>query len=123
MILLDYNEDRSFQTASNLNKGAKSSNETLDFDNIQTSLAKIQVNTLSSNVSFGLGRFLMSDVKRMTAKDEFLEMPLTDRNCEVELYEDCRTRKLLEGCRCVPWEIPGYQVREFESYCFVNYHF
>ena len=53
----------------------------------------------------------MSVVKRMTATDDFLNMPLKERNCEVELYEDCRTRKLVEECDCVPWEVPGFQVR------------
>ena len=38
-------------------------------------------------------------------------MPLKDRQCEVESYEDCRTRKLLEECNCVPWEQPGHQVK------------
>ena len=53
---------------------------------------------------------MLTDVKRMTAKEDFLKMPLKDRNCEVELYEDCRTRKLLEECDCVPSEVPGFQV-------------
>ena len=53
----------------------------------------------------------MTDVKRMSAKDDFLNMSLEDRKCEVELFEDCRTRKLLEECHCVPWEVPRYQVK------------
>ena len=53
---------------------------------------------------------MMTVVKRMTAKKDFLKMPLKDRNCEIELYEDCRTRKLLEECNCVPAEVPGFQV-------------
>ena len=76
--------------------------------------AKIQINTLSPYVGFGGGSYQMSDVKRMTAKEDFLKMPLKDRNCEVELYEDCRTRKLLKECDCVPWELPGVQVK-FEN--------
>ena len=52
----------------------------------------------------------MSVVKRMTAKEDFLQMPLKERNCEVELYEDCRTMKLMQECNCVPWELSGYQV-------------
>ena len=55
---------------------------------------------------------MLTDVKRMTPTEDFLRMPLKDRKCEVELYEDCRTRKLLEECNCVPWEVPGYQVSE-----------
>ena len=54
---------------------------------------------------------MMTVVKRMTAKKDFLKMSLKDRNCEVELYEDCRTRKLLKECNCVPWEVPGFKVR------------
>ena len=57
----------------------------------------------------------MTDVKRMTAKDDFLKMELKDKKCEVELYEDCRTRKLFEKCNCVPWELhkQGFQVETF----------
>ena len=52
----------------------------------------------------------MTDVKNMSAKDDFIEMPFTDRGCEIEAYEECRTRKLLEASKCVPWEMPGFQV-------------
>ena len=58
---------------------------------------------------------MMTVVKRMTAKKDFLKMPLKERKCKVELYEDCRTRKLLEECNCVPWEVPGYQVRTHKN--------
>ena len=114
MILLDYNDDRSIQALSNLTKNAKSPNRTLDFGtaigSIQGSSAKIQINTLSPYVGFGGGSYKMSDVKRMTAKKDFLKMELEDRKCEVELYEDCRTRRLLEQCNCVPWELSRFQV-------------
>ena len=53
---------------------------------------------------------MMTVIKRMSAKEDFLNMPLKDRNCEVELYEDCRTKKLLEECGCVPWELQGLKV-------------
>ena len=114
MLLLDYNEDRSMQTSSTKDEVAKTSNMTLNFDtaveSIQGSLAKVQINTLSPYVGFGGGIYMMTVVKRMTAKKDFLKMPLKERNCEVELYEDCRTRKLLQECNCVPWEVSGFQV-------------
>ena len=115
MLLLDYNEDRSLQTSSNKSKAVKSSHLTLSFataiESLQGGSAKIQINTLSPYIGFGGGIYIMTDVKRMTAKKDFLKMPLQDRNCEVELYEDCRTRKLFEECKCVPWEVPGFQVQ------------
>ena len=73
--------------------------------------AKIQINTLSPYIGFGGGSYKMTAVKRMTPKEDFLSMPLKDRNCEVEFYDDCRTKRLVENCNCVPWEFPGYEVR------------
>ena len=114
MLLLDYNEERSLQATSSIGKAFASSNKTLNFDtavaSVQGSSAKVQIETLSPYINFGGGIYKMTDVKRMTAKNDFLKMPLKDRNCEVELYEDCRTRKLLEECNCVPWELQGLQV-------------
>ena len=112
LLVLDYNEERSIQTS--LDQSERASMNTLNFDasveSIQGDAAKIHIGTLSPFVSFGEGIYTMTDVKRMTAKDDFLSMPLAERQCEVELYEDCRTRKLIEHCNCVPWEVPGYQV-------------
>ena len=114
MLLLDHSEDLSLQTSSTESKGVKFLKEKLNLDTSIESLqgvsTKIQINTLSSYFNFGGGCYIMTAVKRMTAKEDFLNMPLKDRNCEVELFEDCRTRKLLEECNCVPWELPGYQV-------------
>ena len=122
MLLLDNNEDRSLQTSSNNKDRSLSSDQTLNFDTAIESLqgvnAKIQINTLSPFKGFGGGIYMMTVVKRMTAKKDFLKMPLKERNCEVELYEDCRTRKLLEKCNCVPWEVPGYQVHRRGQYHF-----
>ena len=65
---------------------------------------------MSPYVGFGGGSYKISAVKRMTAKKDFMKMELKDRKCEVELYEDCRTRKLFEECNCVPWELSRFQV-------------
>ena len=114
MLLLDYNEDRSLQVSSHNEDIVKYSHKTLNFntavESIQGVSAKIQINTLSPYIGFGGGLYVMSAVKRMTAKKDFLQMPLKDRNCEVQLYEDCRTTKLMQECNCVPWEVTGYQV-------------
>ena len=114
MLLLDYNEDRSFQRASIKDKVGESSGNTLNFDTAVESIhgvhAKVQINTLSPFVGFGGGVYKMSVVKRMTAKDDFLKMPSEERHCDVELYEDCRTRKLVEECKCTQWEFPSHQV-------------
>ena len=52
----------------------------------------------------------MTDVKKMTTKEDFFKLPLKERGCEADLYEDCRTASLVKECNCVPWELPGFQV-------------
>ena len=80
-------------------------------EGVQAVSAKVQINTLSPFIHFGGGTFMMTDVKKMTSTDDFLEMPMIDKKCDIELYEDCRTRRLLEGCNCVPWEVVGFKIR------------
>ena len=115
ILLLDYNEDRSLQKSPTEDESSMPSKSMLNFDTavetIQGAFAKVHINTLSNYVGFGGGLYKMSDVKKMTPKNDFLKMPLNERQCEVEAYEDCRTRKLLEECKCAPWEHPGYQVK------------
>ena len=114
MFLLDYNEDRSLQTPVQTDNGKVSSNEVMNFDNavesIQSVSAKIHINTLSPYIEYGGGIYTMTGVKRMRATEDFIKMSLKDRNCDVEEYESCRTRKLVEKCNCIPGEVPGYQV-------------
>ena len=115
MLLLDYNEDLSLYTSR-----TGISNETETFNstklNLKTSVnhqgskAKLQINTISPKIGFGGGSYRMTAVKRMTAKSNFLKMLFKDRNCDVEEYDDCRTRKLLTACDCAPLEVSGFQV-------------
>ena len=115
ILVLDYNQDRSLQKSPTEDEASMPSKSMLNFDtaveSVQGAYAKVHINTLSPYIGFGGGYYKMSVVKKMTAKNDFLKMPLKDRQCEVESYEDCRTRKLLEECKCAPWEHSGYQVK------------
>ena len=116
MFVLDYNEDRSLQISAEEEKPADLhfSKETMNFDagvqSLQGVSAKVHIGTLTPYTHFGGGIYEMTLVKNLRATDAFLEMPVAQRNCEVDSYEDCRTRKLLEASKCVPWEMPGFQV-------------
>ena len=122
MLLIDNNEDRSIQPLSQEGEGsspAMSSKSFINYDSdmkdAQLQSAKVHMNTLSAHDSFGEGSFFITDVKKMTSKKDFLDMPLKDRKCNIELFEDCRTRKLLEECNCVPWELPTFEVRTLKK--------
>ena len=113
MLLLDYNTELSIQSnvgSSDIDKSEDMYLDTMDTEQYE---AKIHINTLSQMTKFGGGSYKMTVVKRMTATSDFLKIPMTERECTVEEYETCRTRKLLEKCDCVPVEVPGYQVENF----------
>ena len=52
----------------------------------------------------------MTDVKKMTTKEDFFKLPLNERGCEADLYDNRRTENLVKECNCVPWELPGFEV-------------
>ena len=112
MFLMDYNEDRSLPVSFEKSNDVKSFfNFGTPLGNVREVAGKVHINTLSSVNVFGGGDFIMTDVKRMTATDDFLKMSLKDKKCEEESFEDCRTMKLLEKCNCIPWEVHGFQVK------------
>ena len=114
LLLVDNNNERSFPTSSNnVDFNPVSSKTLLDFD--EEDKHKVHISFLEPFEGFGEGLFIMTDVKKMTSKKDFLKLPLKDRNCKVESYEDCKTRKLLEECKCVPWDVPGFEVKTFEK--------
>ena len=114
-VLLDYQDELSLQVPSK--EEAKQNRKRirqLSFETDRspyTEAAKVHIDTLSPFTGSGGGIYQMMVVKRMTTTEDFLKMPLKERNCKVELYENCRTRKLLEGCKCVPGEVAAYEVR------------
>ena len=114
MLLLDYNEDLSLGIDSENNNKERTFNSTRlnlkTFLSQQHMKAKVQMNMITPEIGFGGGSYKMNAVKRMTARRDFLTMSFRDRNCNVEEYDDCRTRMLLQACNCVPWEMPGFQV-------------
>ena len=116
VLVIDANINRqlSFFTFSQQGDPSFLSSKThLDFDELysETASAKIHINTLSAFNGFGAGIYTMTDVMRMTLKEDFLEMPSKHNKCNIEFYEDCRTRRLLQECSCVPWDLPDFQVK------------
>ena len=102
MLLIDNNPEFSLQTLSkNMDTKPLLTNKLINFDTeLEDQLrvsAKFYLNTLNAYENYGEAAFTMTDVKRMTSTEDFLKMPLKDRKCDIELFEDCKTRKLLEN--------------------------
>ena len=122
MLLLDYNEDRSIYAPTDVRLmqsilgilGILRHTDSLSMDgsaSIQRKEAKVHIDTLSSFKGFGGGAYKMTVVKKMTSTDAFLNMAPEVKKCEVESYEQCRTRRLSEECSCVHSTIATDQVR------------
>ena len=94
---------------------ARPSNTLINYDNKygkkEKESVKIHTHTLAPYDGYGGGLYWMTSVKKMTSKKDFMDMDFKDKNCVFELYEDCKTKGLLEACRCVLWEMPGFKVR------------
>ena len=119
VMLLDYNEERSLTPP---NKKETASNSTtitrLNFDHAknQHERAKIKIHTLSNYEGYGGGSYKMTAVKRMTATNAFLNMPFKHRGCNLELFQECKTRRILEKCKCVPAELQASVGRDPKEY-------
>ena len=116
MLLIDHNQDLSLYNddhADNIKEEIVFNSTKLNlktFGSHRGSQVKVQINTISPKIGFGRGSYRLTAVKRMTATSSFLEMSFKERNCNVEEYDDCRTRRLLQACDCLPWEVSGFQV-------------
>ena len=114
LLLIDQNEDRSINISPKGKTPTRSKN-LLNYDNDkferkQRESIKIHIDTLSPFDGFGGGQYWLAAVKKMTPKKGFLGMDFRDRNCVTEPYEDCKAKKLVQDCGCVPWEMPGFEV-------------
>ena len=116
VILLDYHEDLSlYYSYENEADVIPVITTDLNFDSVesrQKTGAKIRINLLSPDLFFGNGTYKISAVKKMTARKSFLEMSMKDKNCQVEPFEECKTKALLKKCNCTPLETLGLQVRD-----------
>ena len=114
MLLLDLNENRNFLTS--LEQDASISGKSrmnLDTENsVRKKAAKVQINAILPNTKYGAGSYQMTSVKKMDATEEFFGLSSEIRNCEIESYNECRTRHLVAKCGCIPWELRKIQVNQ-----------
>ena len=78
-------------------------------ENEEENVARIHLHTLSPFTDYRNGSYAMSSLKKMTATKGFLGMSETNKKCQVENFEDCKTMKYLEKiqkeCHCIQWAL------------------
>ena len=112
MLLLDLNENRDFHTSHHQHEHVDDIFEmNLDTEHSKHDIeAKIQINAMLPVTKYGQGSYQMTSVKKMIATDHFLGLSSKIRNCEIESYDECRTKNLLAECECVPWALQNMRV-------------
>ena len=71
------------------------------------SFGMVFIHTLSQFKGTRAGNFVLDSLKKMKGTKSFLELTNEKKECQVETFEKCEQRKLLEKiikqCHCVPW--------------------
>ena len=91
-------------------------------NSVRKKAAKVQINAILPNTKYGAGSYQMTSVKKMDATEEFFGMSSEIRNCEIESYNECRTRHLVAKCGCIPWELRKIQVKLYMAEKFQALH-
>ena len=81
----------------------------------------IHLNNLVRHTDARPGIYKLSQLKKMSGTNGFLELPTDIKQCQIEAEEECRTRSFVEAlqdrCGCVPWlfqSVIEAQVRKVE---------
>ena len=80
---------------------------------------EIYLPTLAPYSAHDPGSYMMTSLKKMTGTDNFLEMPETTKQCQNEVFEDCKAKYLTANgqkeCGCLPWALTAV-VKEVDKY-------
>ena len=79
---------------------------------------KVYIHTLAEYTAFGPGAYAIHNLKRMTGKSSFYQLPDSQKYCQVHSREKCQTDIFLSqvefNCKCVLWtpmiHISNYEV-------------
>ena len=74
---------------------------------------RIHIETMTRFKDYNAGVFKMSSLKSTSGSERFLALPHNIRECDLEPYEDCYNRGVMEDvlkqCGCIPWFISPVQ--------------
>ena len=67
----------------------------------------IHIGTMTRFKDYNTGVFKMSALKTISGSESFKALPQNMRECDLELFEDCYNRGVMEDvqkqCGCIPW--------------------
>ena len=79
----------------------------LDFVDHERPLTTIHLNTLARFSVDRPGKYAMTALKKMTGTDAFMSMSNSEKECQLETFEECNKERVLAAfeseCNCYPW--------------------
>ena len=113
MMLIDVNEERSFDVEPSVENNDAFASYDLDVylgenQKSDKNLASIFIGTLARYEGQGSGDYMLTTIKQMTGTKNFFSWPTDKRNCSLEKYEKCQMRAFVEEtmeCGCSPFQL------------------
>ena len=70
---------------------------------------EMYIHTLEEYTANEVGAYAMRNLKRMTATDNFVQLPDLQKRCQVHNIVECQTKQFLDrvkgNCNCIPWAL------------------
>ena len=109
VIIIDIGVQNIYKTQSKDSKEKNINPLALASSGVDSSSARIYLNTLSSYSDYRAGSYALTSLKKMTGTESFLKQTDDKKNCRIEALEDCQAGsffdRVLKKCGCVPWSL------------------
>ena len=79
----------------------------------EKSVATIHLGRIGGHSDNRPGKYYMSALKKMTGTDAFMALSNSDKGCQVESYQDCKTESIFaemeKECKCIPPKLANFK--------------
>ena len=79
----------------------------------EKSLATIHLDRIGGYTKNKAGKYHMTALKKMSGTDAFMALTTSEKGCQEESYQDCKTKiifaEMEKECKCIPWQLANFK--------------
>ena len=79
----------------------------------EKSLATIHLDRIGGYTKNKAGKYHMTALKKMSGTDAFMALSNSEKGCQVESYQDCKTESIFaemeKECKCIPLKLANFK--------------
>ena len=79
----------------------------------EKSVATIHLNRIGGYSDNRPGKYHMTALKKMTGTDAFMALSTSEKGCQEESYQDCKTESIFaemeKECKCIPLKLANFK--------------